>query len=336
MKFYNVEELCADRIAEIRKYIPNATSNKHFTIGAFYRFFIPFVLSMTIEKAIYLDGDIIVTFDINEFWQINLEDKPLGVVNCFPIGLRGIVKDKDYFNSGVLLMNLNVLRNEYETVREGMKFFSENPQHLKWGDQDLLVYCFGARAMKLPKKFNYQVQYNARVNKELPGKKIYHYLGAGVSLGMDMSDLFNRLWMSYFIKTPWFNEETIGHLHEGFLKIRSDLKNSALKLSAIMSGKRRAFFVEPAKVDSMKKIFSIRDDELIVPAENEDSLKKLIDVMKINAGKYVFFIMTEKFLKKKFPFDILTKEKFVENVDFVKGWNYLDSPFNSYPLIQAM
>jgi len=43
----------ADRIAEIRKYFPNA-DNKRFTIGAFYRFFIPFVLPNTIEKESYL------------------------------------------------------------------------------------------------------------------------------------------------------------------------------------------------------------------------------------------------------------------------------------------
>ena len=338
INFYNVEELCADRIAEIRKYFPNA-DNKRFTIATFYRLFIPFVLPNTIEKAIYLDGDIIVTLDINEFWQIELADKPLGVVTCYPIGLRGIVKSEDYFNAGVLLMNLNILRKEEETVKAGMKFFSENSQHLKWGDQDLLVYCFGARAMKLPQKFNCQVQFHARVKKELPERKIYHYLGLATSLTMDLSDAFNRLWMSYFIRTPFFDEDSMGRLYNAFLKVHSDLKNSALKLSAIMSGKTRAFFVEPAKVDSMKKIFSIHDGETIIPAENKESIHRLIGAMKITQGKCVFFIMTEKLFNENFPFDLLTREGFVENKDFVKGWNYLDSPLSSvvsYSFIQAM
>ena len=340
INFYNVEELCADRIAEIRKYLPKA-DNKRFTIGAFYRFFIPFVLPNTIEKAIYLDGDIIVTLDINEFWQIDLADKPLGVMSSAPIGLKGIIKAEDYFNNGVLLMNLAVLRNEYETVKAGMKFFLENPQHFKWPTQDLHNYCFATRAMKLPQKFNSYLigAYRPKEKKEFPSKKIYHYIGLWSSLTMDLSDPFNRLWMSYFIRTPFFDEDSMGRLYNAFLQVRSDLKNSALKLSAIMSGKTRAFFVEPEKVDSMKKIFSIRDDETIIPAENKESIQRLIGAMKIAQGKCIFFIMTAKLFNENFPFDLLTKEGFVENKDFVKGWNYLNSPLSpavSYSFIQAM
>lgn len=339
VKFYNVEELSADRIAEIRKYLPTA-DNKRFTIGAFYRFFIPFVLPNNIEKAIYLDGDIIVTLDINELWQFEFADEPLVVVNSGRISLWGIVKAEDYFNNGVLLMNLNVLRNEYETVKAGMKFFSENPQHFKWPTQDVHNYCFAARAIKLQdQKFNCSVGYYARPKKEPLGKKIYHYIGLWNSLTMDLSDPFNRLWMSYFIRTPFFDEDSMGRLYKAFLQVRSDLKNSALKLSAIMSGKTRAFFVEPAKVDSIKKAFSIRDDETIIPADNKEAIQRLIGAMKITQGKCVFFIMTAKLFNENFPFDLLTKEGFVENKDFVKGWNYLDSPLSpmaSYSFIQAM
>jgi len=337
INFYNVEELCADRIAEIRKYLPKA-DNKRFTIGAFYRFFIPFILPNNIEKVVYLDCDIIVTLDINEFWQINLADKPLGVMHSAPISLKGIVKAEDYFNSGVMLMNLAVLRNEYETVKAGMKFFLENPQHLKWPDQCLLNYCFATRVMKLPQKFNSYV-HDERNKKASPGRKIYHYIGDTLAKGMDMSDAFNRLWMNYFIRTPFFDEDSMGRLYNAFLKVHSDLKNSTLKLSAIMSGKTRAFFVEPAKVDSMKKIFSIHDDETIILAENKESIQRLIGAMKITQGKCVFFIMTEKLFNENFPFDLFTKEGFVENKDFVKGWNYLDSQLSSvvsYSFIQAM
>ncbi|MBQ6298381.1 MAG: hypothetical protein IJK81_11990 [Selenomonadaceae bacterium] len=334
VKFYNVEELCADRIAEIRKYFPNSDKT-HFTIGTFYRVFIPFVLPATIEKAIYLDCDIIATLDINEFWQIDLADKPLGVMSSAPISLKGIVKEEDYFNAGVLLMNLNILRKEEETVKTGMKFFSENPQHLRWGDQCLLNYCFATRTMKLPQKFNSYIHYE-RNQKASPGRKIYHYIGDTLFNGMDTSDAFNRLWMSYFIRTPFFDEDSMGRLYNAFLQVHSDLKNSALKLSAIMSGKTRAFFVEPAKVDFMKKIFSICDDEIIIPAENEQSIQKLTEAMKLHKGKCVFFVMTEKLSNKNFPFDLLTKEGFIEAKDFVKGWQYLDSPLNSYSLIQAM
>ena len=74
VQFHNVEELCADKIAEIRKSFLKIDKSR-FSIGAFYRLLIPFVLPKTIEKAIYLDGDIIVNMDLNELgkliWKIN-------------------------------------------------------------------------------------------------------------------------------------------------------------------------------------------------------------------------------------------------------------------------
>ncbi|MBQ3442117.1 MAG: hypothetical protein IJG33_02605 [Selenomonadaceae bacterium] len=123
VEFHNVEELCADRIRAIYQGFPNA-DKKRFTIGTFYRLFVPFVLPETIEKAIYLDGDIIVNLDIKELWQIDLEDKPLGVVNYHP--------KTRWFNAGVLFMNSRVLRHEEETISNGLKFAKENPQNFRW------------------------------------------------------------------------------------------------------------------------------------------------------------------------------------------------------------
>ena len=323
-------------------------SIKNFVIistKAFYKFIIPQIISTEIDKIIYFDGDVIVNMDINELWQIPLEDKPLAAIteksnaigtNKFLLCRDGIVKHEDYFNSGVLMMNLGILRGEEENIMQGIKFRGENPQQ-KWWDQTVFNYCFSARTLKLPVKFNHFVP-TCRKAKENVGKQIYHYVGSTCNLNQD--DIFNRLWMSYFIRTPWFNDQAVGRLYEALLKIRNDLRVEIAKTSAIVSGKARAFFVDPTKIDAMKKFFSIRNDELIIPAENENSLQKLLDAMKTSQDKCVFFIMTEKFLNKNFPLDLLTKEGFVLNKDFLKGWGYLSSdygnPLNSYKLIQVM
>ena len=80
MKFYNVEELCADKIAEIKSLIPDI-SESVFSIGSMYRLLIPQILPSDIEKCIYLDSDIAINLDINELWQINLNDKILAAVS---------------------------------------------------------------------------------------------------------------------------------------------------------------------------------------------------------------------------------------------------------------
>ena len=352
VKFYNVEELCADKIEKMLELVPKLEKSR-VSVGAFYKLLIPQVLPKEIDKAIYLDSDIIVNLDINELWQINLGDSLLGVVpkktqyvnskiatermnKAYAVCRDNVIKIDDYFNSGVFVMNLNLLRNEEENIMRGVKFRGENPNQIYW-DQTVLNYCFSERTVKMSRDFNRNINH-ARDQKETPKGKICHY-NLNV-LGLNMDDAFNRLWMSYFIKTPFFDEEAIGRLYKECLQIRNNLKAQSAKISAIVSGKTRAFFVEPNKIESMKTFFSIRDDELIIPAKDEGSLQRLIDAMKTSQGKCVFFIMTKNFLKKDFPLDRLAKEGFIQDKDFLKGWKYLSdsygNPLNSHPLVQAM
>ena len=349
VKFYNVDKLCADKITEIKTLFPDAIQTR-FSIGMFYRFFIPQLLSPDIKKAIYLDADIIVNLNIAELWQIELGDKPLGAVinisqqedfntaiehqkSTIPMVKQSFAKSEDYFNSGVLLMNLNFLRGAEETLKSGMKFLSEHPD-LPYIDQDLLNYCFSTTYLKIPAKFNSYVMCERFEDEPTIGEKIYHFLGC--ALGLDMNNIFNQLWMKYFFKTPWLDTNTIGRIWTEFERLRHISERRKLKISAIVSGKTRAFFIAPEEIESTKKLFSIRTKEIIIPAEDENSIQKLIDAMKRSKGKSVFFIMTENFLDDVFPFDLLTKEGFIERIDFIKGWKYLDSSLDSYLLIRAM
>ena len=346
IKFYNVDELCADKIAEYDKLVPSL-KNSRVSMGGFYRFLIPQLFSVDIEKVIYLDSDIIVNLDINELWQIELGDNVLGAIpeivnntfinprTHFKLVSDGLVKAEDYFNSGVLLINLKLFRNEEDGIMQGIKFRGENPQHIYW-DQTVLNYCFSARALKLPIKFNHIVKEIQNKNDFILDEEIYHYAYAEGCLGLDMNDQFNRLWMRYFMKTPWFDENAVGRLYEEMQHALC----SSLKLSATMSGKTRAFFIEPTSIEPMKEFFFISDDDTIILANNNDAVERLLGAMNFSRGACLFFIMTQKFQGKGFPFHLLTKEGFVEEVDFVKGWKifpeaYGDT-FRSYPIIKAM
>ena len=343
VEFYNVTKLCADKLETIKKFFP-AADRTRFTWAMFYRFFIPDVLPADAEKAIYLDADTIVNLDINELWNIELGENVLGGVtvvsvrgDCFnPLCDDNLVAKEDYINSGVVLMNLRLLRKEEDTLMNGIKFIGESPRYGATSDQDTLNYCFSTRTLKLPAKFN---KYLPRKERKLPLRpQIYHYAAHALNLNMNLN--YNRLWLKYFVKTPWFDADTIEHFFAELLQIRSILQDRTLSVSAMMSGKTRAFFIEPAKIDAMKNFLAIRDDELIIPAENEDSIQKLLDAMKTFKGKCVFFIMTPIFMKIKTPFKLLLQSGFVENVDFVKGWELLPlekgGAFNSNPLVSAL
>ena len=163
VKFYNVEELCQNELEKFSRSFP-IVNNHHATIGMLYRFLLPQLLSLDIDKVIYLDSDIIVNLDIKELWQIELGDKILAAVpeishyktndymkHAFKLCDDGIVKCEDYFNSGVLVMNLKLLRAE-EIIMDGLRFCTQNPRYQGYPDQDILNYCFSTATLKLPNK----------------------------------------------------------------------------------------------------------------------------------------------------------------------------------------
>ena len=99
----------------------DATLRDYYTASIFYRLFIA-ALYPEYKKAIYLDCDITVIDDISKMYQIDLGDNIFGVVTDdviasveqFKVYAReGVgVDDNKYFNSGVLLMNLEKYREE--------------------------------------------------------------------------------------------------------------------------------------------------------------------------------------------------------------------------------
>ena len=340
VKFYNVEKLFEDSLEEIINLFAKVDKT-YFNKATFYKFFIPRALPSNVEKAIYLEPNVIVNTDIGELWRVPLDDKILAAVPAISIDpdlqaqdkiiADGFVKKEDYFSSVVMLMNLKLLRGTEGKLTAGMKFVSEH-NYTNLLAQTVLNYCFSLQTVKLPAQFNRQVRL-ARKKKESPAENIYHY--AAYALQLNMNDAFNRLWMEYFAKTPWFDVETIGNLYESFRQVHNRQKKSMINLTAILANKSRAFCTVPAYVEEVKKLFHVRDDEEIIPLENQASLKKLIDSIGASRGKKVFFVMAQNF-----PFSVLTKAGFVYGRDFVNALEFLSEEqgvsMNSYPMIQAM
>ena len=231
LKFYNVDELCADRIAKIKEFFPNLDMNR-YSFATFYRLFTPHLLPKGIEKTIYLDSDIIVNLDISELWQVELAEHPLGAVpeihqfkdkNAAIKNRKHyapILDPEDYFNAGVMLMNLKILRKEEATIQAGMKFISEHASAYPYNDQDILNYCFSTSYLKLPLKFNQFVFRARNADDWTIDKEIYHYAGGSAQFNMNMNDPYNKLFMDYFIKTPWVDDDTCASLNGGAISPR--------------------------------------------------------------------------------------------------------------------
>lgn len=93
----------------------------YFTLTIYYRLFIPQMFP-ELDKAIYIDSDVVVMGDLAELYDIDLEDNYIAACNDRSVldvpELAHYMEDcigvdkHEYINSGVLLMNLKALRDK--------------------------------------------------------------------------------------------------------------------------------------------------------------------------------------------------------------------------------
>lgn len=140
---------------------------KFYSPAIFYRLAIPEILK-TVDKAIYLDSDIIVTGDLGTLGDIDLGNNLLGAVEEFYPKLYnykksilhkksiGLSSDLCYFNSGVLLLNLKELRT-YKLLEKCLAYLNQStPFAIKYPDQDLLnIIIDRKRFLTLPSCYNF-------------------------------------------------------------------------------------------------------------------------------------------------------------------------------------
>jgi lipopolysaccharide biosynthesis glycosyltransferase len=124
-----------------------------------YRVFLPQLLP-ALDKLLYLDVDIIAVDSIVPLWETELGDHYLAAVtNVFqhdhldrPAQL-GLADPRDYFNSGVLLMNLDLMRRD-DCTRKLIDYAQSHHELLAWPEQDALNVVLGQRRLALHPRWN--------------------------------------------------------------------------------------------------------------------------------------------------------------------------------------
>lgn len=158
-----------------------------YTIANYYRLFLPEILPQY-DKVLYLDSDLIIQTDIKELYSIDIGDFALAAVidrlassiplemdqlehYCYCRRVLGIKRSDRYFNSGVLLMNLEKLRNSDFSQRFRTEISSGI--HFTFVDQDVLNRIFEGKIFYLDPGWNYIIKYRIHPAKY----PILHYAG---------------------------------------------------------------------------------------------------------------------------------------------------------------
>ena len=193
----------------------------HLTRAAYYRLFLSDILPVTIEKVLYLDGDIIVRHSLLLLWNTDLTNHAIGVAIDSNEGkiekyyrLRYSYK-KGYFNSGVLLINLKYWRDNH-IVQEFVEYLNKYPERIIHEDQDVMNAVLKDIKLSIPVKYNFQSGF---LKKE-PGWDYWGYKNE-VDAGMNDPVIvhFSQGWK------PWYKNLRYSHPYKNtFLKYQSQTK----------------------------------------------------------------------------------------------------------------
>lgn len=173
-------------------------------ISAYYRLLV-FVYLSNLDRVLYLDSDIICNSTLEQLYNANLNNQPIGAVKEFifsrlnrPLlnrryaGIQKYFKQKfnfnnlgDYFNSGVMLFDLSKIKNKENEFLNLMEIARKNNNYFH--DQNVLnIYYKGKVAFLDP---NWNVLNDLRSSKcrrfeygiikeyqsLTPAPKIYHF-----------------------------------------------------------------------------------------------------------------------------------------------------------------
>lgn len=187
-----------------------------FPLNVYVRLLIPSFLDKEVDKAIYLDVDMIVRKDLSTLWNLPLGYHIIGgvpdrsgtlsstwggITNYKELGLKG---DDKYFNSGLLLINVKEWR-QTDLSLQLIKCISDNGKYANFPDQYGLNVIFAGRWLEIDKRWN------TYSHDEEPDPFIIHFIGKKpIYSSYDANPFYKAEFKRYLQLTPFsaFREQT--------------------------------------------------------------------------------------------------------------------------------
>ena len=192
-------------------FLDGITILERFSREIYYRLLAHRLLDDSIDKALWLDGDMIINGSLEEFYAQGFDDKLfIAVEDMTWGGDEGIHKKLNmpmnyrYINSGVMLFNLEQMRKELKDD-EIIQYLIENQAILELPDQDVFNGLLYKRFKVVDPQhlFNFAVKYLTLKNRKSIYKegKIIHYCGECKPWKKNYKYLAYDLWWENAFKT---------------------------------------------------------------------------------------------------------------------------------------
>ena len=217
LHFYLVDESLFDDFPQL-----GASNPKLFiTKATYYRLLFAEILPDSINKVIYLDCDMIIMESISELWNTDISHYAIAAVTDMSESIHdfhrlGYSQDLGYFNAGLLLINLAYWR-ERKAKSLFWDLIKNNPERIKFHDQDVLNICFKGEKKMLPFKWNFQdgfiykselmeldeEKYHQELVVARQNPVIIHYTSMAKPWHVECLNPYKKYFFKYLEQTQW-------------------------------------------------------------------------------------------------------------------------------------
>jgi lipopolysaccharide biosynthesis glycosyltransferase len=188
--------------------------NYHFNKSNYYRLFIPNFTSEAV--VLYIDADVVVKDAISELFDLNISSYFIAAVENpgFKNHSKLLMnKNSKYFNSGVMLINVNKWK-EHGLTSKVIDFVYKNPENVEFVDQCGLNSVINGNWLELSADYNLQAAFFEKkymdlviadlcVDDSLLAPKIIHYTGSKKPWHFCNKHPFRKDYWKYRYMTPY-------------------------------------------------------------------------------------------------------------------------------------
>lgn len=172
------------------------------------------ILPSDLHKVLYLDPDVLVINPLAELWETDIENYVFAAASHIalidvstPVNKLRLNMDNSYFNSGIMLINLDQARAKirWNDINDTIKKYAD---FLLLPDQDILNTLYGKYTLEIPEiKWNYDARMYARYLTKSLGKynihavmqdtAILHFAGQPKPWQPNHDNRFTALYLTY-------------------------------------------------------------------------------------------------------------------------------------------
>lgn len=233
---------------------------QHLALETWYRLFLPSIMT-NYDKVLYLDCDMIVKEDIAKLYNTDISSymlaaaRDLAIIGLYNYEIGNAKKYIDsileldepykYIQAGTVLLNLKMIREEYET--DELLELGQS-RAWEWSDQDVLNIIANGRVLILDQKWNVEhdrarkrlnemqrspMQFYNEYLEARKDPKIIHYAGGEKPWNVVECDMSEYFWQ--YARTCVFYETIISRL--ALNKAKAEINKSHLKSDSVKNAK---------------------------------------------------------------------------------------------------